>query len=483
MLLSPALLYAGTLSLKDAIAIGLENSFEIKSQKLVQEITEENVTQAESKFDPILSASIDGRLADSPTSYAPYNMDYLRQNTYTGTAKLTKLHKDGFTGEFALKTQRIDSNSPYEELSPAYKTVFMMNLTVPLLKNFGKETNNISLKKSIMVTRQAKFALYSRMIDKTAQIETAYRNLTRTNEVLRLAVMSKELAESLLKSDRIRFKAGIAPITEVQEAEAAVAARDEEVVLAETNVSTALNTLDNLLNMQSDLTDIQTESLSKDWIEADAVSTYTTALKMRPDIAQQRIEIEKHNLTIKYLKNQELPELDIVNTLGVIGISGEEQLNSDFKGNYSESAYDMADTEGYELYLGLNFKYPLGQRNAKSKSAAASAEKRRSVYNLKNIERNIKKEVKDAVIIIANSKKRYEISQTSIRLAEKTLEQEMKKLKEGLSDTFRILKFQNDVVSAKLRSINALYDYNKGLAMLHKADGTNLDRYGFKIGE
>jgi outer membrane protein TolC len=483
LMLLPFVAGAQPLSLKDAVSIGLKNSFDIQSEKVLIEVRKEQITQEDAKFDPIVTANAGAKFSDMPTAYAPYNTDYLREKTYSASAGISKLHHAGFTGAFSLSSRRLDTNNPYENLDPSYKTVLRMDLTLPILKNFGKDINATGLKQREIAMQQARLELYSKMVGKTEEIETAYRNLARTTEVLKLNISARELASELLESDRKRFNAGIVPITEVQEAEAAVAVRDEQVVLAKTGVADAMNKLNSLLNPMEYYDELTTEPLAKNWIEVSTGEEYETALKARPDIENLRAELAKQDLTIKYLKNQELPELDVVNTLGVIGLSGSERTDNHFEGNYADSLYDMSDAEGYEAYIGLSFKYPLGQRASKAQTAAANSEKRRAVYRLKNSEVLIKKEIHDAATIITNSKERYEISLTSIRLAETTLEQEMKKLKEGLSDTFRILKFQNDVISAKIRSINALYDYNRGIAMLYKADGTNLDRLGFKIGE
>ena len=165
------------------------------------------------------------------------------------------------------------------------------------------------------------------------------------------------------------------------------------------------------------------------------------------------------------------------------GLSGDERTSNRFDGGYQDSVFDTGRGSGYEMFVGVNFSVPIGQRGAKAKAAAAQGEKYRSVYALKKMETDIKTEVKNAATLIDSSRKRYEVSQTFMTLSEKTLSQEMKKLKEGLSDTFRILKFQSDVIEAKMRAVNALYDYNRGMALLYKSDGTNLDREGFRIGE
>ena len=64
-----------------------------------------------------------------------------------------------------------------------------------------------------------------------------------------------------------------------------------------------------------------------------------------------------------------------------------------------------------------------------------------------------------------------------VSLAETTLKQESRRLDEGLSDSFRILDFQNSVISARIRKAAAVADFNSGLADLHRAIGDNLSRY------
>jgi outer membrane protein TolC len=53
----------------------------------------------------------------------------------------------------------------------------------------------------------------------------------------------------------------------------------------------------------------------------------------------------------------------------------------------------------------------------------------------------------------------------------------MERLKEGLSDTFRILDFQEDLIEAGIRRTMALADFNQGLANLYRAMGMNLGHH------
>lgn len=483
LILIPAIASAGTLTLRDAISMGLKNSFDIQMEKVNTDIRKKQTTEQESKFDPVFKASAGTGTDTEPTVYSPYNLDYLRQKTYSASAALTKMHRNGLQGELEVKAERTDTNNPYLELDPTYTTMVLMNLKQPLLKNYGDDVNTAGIRKAGIAYKQAEFDLYSKMVNKTADIETAYYSLAEAKEILTLAMRSQKLAESLLASDRKRFAAGIVPVTEVQEAQTAVAGRKEQVIAAKSGVQTAQNTLENLIQPSMDLSQAEPEKLRVKKADTDTNKVYKTALEMRPDLEKQKLELKKQDITIKYMKNQELPELDLVGTLGVSGLSGEERVPNRFDGSYYDSVTDMAGGSGYKAFVGLQYTFPVGNRGAKARTSAAVSGRLRHVYAIKKMEQDIKTQVKNAVTLLTTSKERYEVSNTFIDLSEKTLSQEMKKLKEGLSDTFRILKFQNDVIEAKMRAVKALYDYNRGLAMLYRSEGTNLDRYGFKIGE
>jgi AcrR family transcriptional regulator len=81
------------------------------------------------------------------------------------------------------------------------------------------------------------------------------------------------------------------------------------------------------------------------------------------------------------------------------------------------------------------------------------------------------------LVTVKRSLERVGVAERFEGLAQTTLSQEMERLKEGLSDTFRILDFQDDVIGAHIRKTSALVDFNQGLANLFRAMGNNLERF------
>ena len=100
---------------------------------------------------------------------------------------------------------------------------------------------------------------------------------------------------------------------------------------------------------------------------------------------------------------------------------------------------------------------------------------------MKRLEGTAETQVKNALVSVQRSIERVRVTERFEKLAQTTLAQEMERLKKGLSDTFRILDFQDNLIESHIRKVTALGDFNKGLANLYRATGTNLERFNILV--
>jgi outer membrane protein TolC len=327
------------------------------------------------------------------------------------------------------------------------------------------------------------------------QVEQTYHDLSGAIETLRLREESLRLAQELLANNKKRFEAGITHIGEVQEAETAVASREEQVIAAQQVVRDVTNVLKNILQVRPSSPlyplKLQTEGLL---LPAEEIPTYkdsfSQALAHRPDYEQKKIALESRDIVLKFNKNQLLPRLDLVGTFGLNGLSGQaEQVSfagetpaiNPFGGNYGDSWEHLIDGDGYEWRVGLTVEIPIGNRADRARYTQSKLYKEQSILDLKNLEDQIDLEIKVALENIESSRDRINVAKRAVRLGEITLSQEEERMKRGLSDTFRMLIFQTALIDTKIRKINALVDYQKALAHLYRSMGTNLQRHDMHI--
>lgn len=476
------------LSLQEALFRGLEHNFDLQAERLNIPIGREDVVTEAARFDPVADAAVSADGERTPAAADSFDDAYARRRRYAAEAGLSKAFRTGLDARLALETSRLSSNAVSAGLDPEYRTFLLLDFTQPLLRDFGSAVNTADLRIAGQRLQQARFGYLDQAQRLGEAIELAYFDLARAHETLRLRVESRELARELLEGNRDKFEAGIVPITEVQEAETAAAARDEQVVFARQQMEAAANRLKDLLEIGHDdplaAVLLVTESLpgtEQTWPPLE--TALAAALVERPDLERQRLEIISRDIRLAFFQNQKLPRLDLEASLGVNGLAGELEEPGTRgaranRGDYWHSLDQAAGGDGYVWFAGLRFDYPLGNRAAEARYRRAGHEKRQALYSLKGLENTVETEVRNALTAVERGFERVQVAERFQQLADITLSQEMERLREGLTDTFRVLDFQDDVIEARVRKANALVDFHQGLASLYRAMGANLERRG-----
>jgi outer membrane protein TolC len=481
---------ASVLTLQSALAKGIQYNLDLQVEELNIPISKENVTVEKAEFDPTIEMGISSMEERTPTSSAFTSEDFNLYRETGGDIGIRKKFRFGLESRISFEANRSMNNSSVDALRPQYRNVLLLDLTQPLLKNFGIEVNTANLRMSQNLVQQTAREYMDRAQRIGEEIELVYYGLAEAQDVLRYRIESLELAQDLLQGNREKFEAGVVPITEVQQAETSVASRDEEVILARQQMEIVANQLRDLLGIRPESPFYKepfvTENIpGTDQTFPDFEQTLATALEKRPDIQRQHIQIANQDIKLEYYDNQRLPRLDLEATLGANGLAGGDRPTSfaDFTasstqvGSYEDSLSRMSDADGYEWYAGLRLSYPWGNRAAEARYRRAGLEKRQAVYGLKRLQETIEKECKNSLVAVKRSLERVSVADRFEELAQTTLNQEMERFKEGLSDTFRILDFQDDLIGAHIRKTEALVDFNQGLANLYRAIGINLERF------
>jgi len=494
--LTPELKKGTVLPLRSALARGIQKNLDLRVIELDIPINDQNVIINDAEFDPVLKASISSLEEKAPTSLTSVIEDVDIFRTTGADVGLSKKFRFGLESEIAFETSRSQNNLPLDQdpLRPQYRDALILDFTQPLLRDFGTKINTANLRISQNAVRQAAYGYMARAQGIGEEIEIAYYDLARALEILRYHIESRELARELLEGNKKKFDAGVVPVTEVQEAETAVASRDEQVIFARQQVEIISNRLKDLLEIRPGdplyeeifVTEPVGE-IEQDF--PDLGKALGIALKKRPDLQQQRVELANREIRIEYYANQKLPRIDLESTLGVNGLSGGIRsasfagapASTSYVGNYDDALSGMASGDGYEWYIGLRFSYPLGNRAAQARHRRATQEKRQSIYLLKRLEGTAETQVKNALVSVQRSIERVRVTERFEKLAQTTLTQEMERLKKGLSDTFRILDFQDNLIESRIRKVTALGDFNKGLANLYRATGANLERFNIFV--
>ncbi len=469
------------MSLQEAVKRGLKQNFELQAVSLDPALARRDLTVEEARFDALFNASVSAggnRQADALLFQDDSGKEY------AGEAGVSQRFYSGLDASLALKTARSSGNTGQTARTPEYTTALVLDLTQPLLRDSGPGVNTVDIRKAAIRQRQAALGYLDQAQRLAESIETGYYELSQAIDVYHYRIESRELARELVEGNREKLEVGIIPISELHEAQSAVAGRDEQVLLARQQVEAAGNHLKGLLGI------IQEYPLSRNFYRSEALpdadlpvpeleAALGRALARRPDLERRRLEVESNQIRLEFDRNQLLPRLDLQATLSVNGISGNggDLAGDSSPRDYFDSIDHMAGADGYGWFAGLKFSYPIDNRSAGARHEQARLRRRQAVLSVKALETTVETEVINSLILAKRSLERVDVARHFDELAERTMYQEMERLAEGLSNTFRVLDFQERLIDARVRKVTALADFHKGMAGLARATGDNLARF------
>jgi outer membrane protein TolC len=487
----PALLAAEetSVSLQSLLVLGLERNLGLQAARLALPNARNAIIIEEGGFDTELFANTDYLETQTPYASSLSPATSIDASRLSGTAGLRKRFASGLSASLSLNSSRIDESPTTEVLNPRYKTGFSLDLSQPLLRNFGNTNNLLSLNLARGRSQQAEYRFLQQAQNLVLTIETGYYDLllARSSESLRLEAW--QLSRKLYAGNQRKFDAGIIPISEVQEAETAVAGNELEYVLAQQQREVQTHRLNGLLNDRLPESLATPQSAAVEYAELiqpqkayfpNAREALTSAEQSRPDLLIAAIDVTNSELGENAARNRSRPRLDLDLHLSSEGLSGSEDPagSSPYRGDWSDSFSSSASADGYQWGAGLRFSYPLGNRSLKAAVRVSADQRRQAQLTRRDLLSRVETELRERLTQVQRLGQLVEIANRFQQLAEVSFKQETRRLEEGFSDSFRVLSFQEKMIAARIARVAALVEYNKSLASLSYAMGTNLLRHG-----
>lgn len=474
------------ISLLDAVLQALQHNLDISISRQTKESRITDIIAEQAKFDPTVSANGQYNRNISPLNRPVFGfsgaadltkIQTFDQNQSTVTFDMTQNLLTGANYDINYSPQRtfVAGNTGFL-FNPGYTSGLALTLTQPLLKNFGVDINKTFISVAQNNAKVEEHVFTDRVLTVIATVEQTYWEVVFANENLKVAQSALKAAEELLASNRAKAKAGVMAIVDVLQAEAAVAARVEQVIIAEKAIRDQEDQLRRLLNpaeeeLRQDVHVIPLDQPVKTLDPLSLEEAIDVALKLRPEVLQAGKNTETADLNTKFAKNQLLPNLAIQGTGGMAGLGrdGADMFNKNFSGDF------------YNYGAGLVLSYPLGNRSAWSQYNKRQLEGRNAQFSLQSVRQQIIVGVREAVRRVQTDFKRIETTRSARIMAEKQLQAEQERLNVGLSTTRFVLDFQRDLATARGNELRAVVDYNKALSNLSRTKATTLERYKIEL--
>lgn len=463
-------------TVKDCIALALENNIEISIQRISPQIDAASIQQAKGDFDPILvltpNYQENSTPLDAQATVAAGGLTSTKSRTsslYTGLQGKSLL---GTQYDFGLTTS--DARNTFNSFKDQYTTFWGLSVTQPLLRGFGSANQTAVLRIARKQKEISDEAFALKVMDIITRIKSAYFNLVYAMENRRVQIQALDLAAKFLEDTRKKVQIGVLAPLEVTIASSGVASREEDVILASQEVTLRSNELRLLIS--GNISDLRNQDILPIDSPSDAPvhlpdreEIISRAVDFRPDYHQAKLVIEQRHIQLKYDENQRYPQLDLKGTYGYNGVGG--------------TFIRSVDTEGKDgkWSIGLQVKIPIPDNAGEGRLEKSTLEKERAILQLKQVEQNILVEVDNAIDAVNTSFKRISATRVATQASLEALNAEMTKLRAGTSTSFVVLELQKKLSDAKSKEIRALADYNIALAVFQRAQGVTLQDNDIEI--
>ena len=508
------------LSMREALAMALENNKDIEVARENVRIAEFDFLGAQGVYDPRFTTQAFYERIESPISsfLAGGQNGSTIQSDYTGTARLEG-QTLAFGGNYRLdfSSVKLNTNNQFTALNPQFPTSLTFSYTQPLWRGLkiDQSRRQIEIARKNLSLTDAQFR--QRAIDTITNVQRAYWDLVFTLRSLQVQRDAVSVAHTQLEHNKRLVNEGqLAPI-DVVAAEAQISTYEQRVFGALEEVSRAENNLKNMIakNQKAPLWSesiVPTDSVDLAVPEISLSDALKTAMENRPELQQSDVLKEINQIDQRFFKDQTKPAVDLVGTYGVAGLAGTvssnivnpltqssvllrqrvdelsklagldplpvippQQFSQDLLGGYGQSIQNLLANRYGTVRVGVQISLPLRNRTAEANLGRALVEGERIGTQREQLEQTIQVDVRNALQAVRSSEARLRAAVATREANEQQFASEQRKLDAGQSTTFLVLERQTALTESRGLELKAQTDLNKAIADLQRATGNALN--------
>ena len=450
-------------------------------------IAAQQITIAQSRFDPTLSSLVGSNKYNLPPS--SFTQDGIPVATKRDEIDfITRLSKEWATGattsvgyEPSVAYLFFPAGNP-NGFNPNNEAGIVFQGVQPILRGAGRRNNLATIRIAENREDQVRLNVESKLQTQLVTIEKLYWELHAANVRRAALVEAIALSQRMLEIEKFRYQAKRVIYADV----ARVGVKLENLIQQKLDSEQKIQKLSLQLAQISGFAFEPTSMLvPQDSPEFriqpfQLESEVSIAMQRNPDLLLRRHEIEILANQLQVARNQLRPQLDFRSSLRSGG------LNEDL----GVALADMSRFEFIDLSFGLVYSRQMGNRNATAKYRQTELETSRSTELLAAVEQSVAFNLAEAINSVQLSFAAFEsalrqlseakewVNLSKIRYENPPEELGQEGLLVALVDYQSALQARVDAVAA---TASALAIYNTNLASVDQQKGTLLDRWGINI--
>ena len=484
------------MSLQEVIHRAVANNLDIRVASFDTAIDQTRVLEAQANFDPTFFSDLgfDDVNKESPGGdgvTVPKGRDIFSNNTANAfTTFISRVDKEALTtfdagfrqnleagGKIVLQ-ENVNNSWFYPTrslLNPYYQNDLVLQLTQPLLQNFGVAVNQARITIARNTQRVSLLDFRKTVEDTVLKIEQDYWQLLQAERDVQSGQELVKASEATAKLLDDRLKEG-QEVTAVQiyQANAQTQSRRVELQQELQQVEALSIQLKLLMNDPafpvSGATVISpADDFQRDPIQFNLDDQVEAALENRLELGQQQVRIDSAEIAVDVARNGLLPSLTLALTGTVDGVGRGFSDGFHAEGDFNHLGYSAE----------LQFQLPIGNRAARAVWQRALLQRLQAIASYGSQVEKVTADVRTAAIALDFAFRRLDQARKSVQSFEQLLGGLNAQRDQGdqqltFDFVFNLLQYQEQLAAQQRAVHSAESDYNTAIAQMEQAKGTIL---------
>ena len=420
-----------------------------------------------------------------------------KQNTIEALANFSQNFPMGTGLTVNYEGQRFANNSPYEAINPTLYSDFQLILTQQLLAGFGISTNERYMhiaKKNLQITD---LAFRAQVIATITQVENIYWDLVNAYQDEQVKERSLTFAQRTLQDDQKQLELKAIPAMQVDKDESDVATSEGDLTVSRANLRLNELLIKNALTKTDDeaIDEMPVIPLDRNGAPDPNASKsiddlITVAEKNRPDVTEDELAMQVAEASLKSIRSELLPTLNIYGFYAGAGIAGPKnptcdlsasQCTSDLPTGFGSMFQNTFNYSSPEYQFGMNLSINLRNRVAKADQFRASLEFRQRQITFEEQKKSIRFDVRNSLFALQQAQARVDAATKARDLAQHTFDVTQQEQQLGAKSSSDTLAAQHDLSIAESLLVAAQTAYEKAKVDIDRATGETLQQTGVSI--
>ena len=296
-------------------------------------------------FDPFLNFKgyVDHTVIEEGNAFQTGVLTF-KQNTIQALANFSQNFPLGTGLQVNYLGQRFANNSPYEAINPTLNANFQVVLTQQLLAGFGVGANERYIRIAKKNLQFTDLAFRAQVIATVTQVENIYWDLVNAYQDEQIKERLLSFAQKTLSDDQKQLELNAIPSMQVTKDQSDVATSEGDLTVARATLRLNELLMKNAITKTDDPTIDEMPVVPLDTKGPDDPNAtksiddlIASAEKNRPDVAQDEIAMQIAESSLKSVRNALLPTLNAYGFYLGAGIAGPKNVNCSLGPNQCSS--------------------------------------------------------------------------------------------------------------------------------------------------